>query len=116
MGLAGGVAAQAVSRFEVYLVCLDPTQGSEIRKPRPCVVVSPDEMNWHLRTVIIAPMTTHSRPYPSRVAVTFGGTAGQVVLDQLRTVDKTRLARRLGILDDQAAQQVLEVLAALFAP
>jgi mRNA interferase MazF len=100
----------------VYLVRLDPTHGSEIRKTRPCVVVSPDEMNRHLRTVIVAPMTTQGRPYPSRVAVTFGGTGGQVVLDQLRTVDKTRLVRRLGVLDEHAAQQVLEVLAALFAP
>jgi mRNA interferase MazF len=107
---------QAVSRFEVYLVRLDPTQGSEIRKTRPCLVISPDEMNRHLRTVIIAPMTTHGRPYPSRVAVTFSGTSGQVVLDQIRTIDKTRLARRLGRLDEPTAQHVLEVLAALFAP
>ena len=114
--MAGGLAPREVSRFEVYLVRLDPTHGSEIRKTRPCVVVSPDEMNRHLRTVIVAPMTTQGRPYPSRVAVTFGGTGGQVVLDQLRTVDKTRLVRRLGVLDEHAAQQVLEVLAALFAP
>jgi mRNA interferase MazF len=100
----------------VYLVRLDPTQGSAIRKTRPCLVISPDEMNRHLRTVIVAPMTTQGRAYPSRVAVTFGGTAGLVVLDQLRTVDRTRLVRRLGRLDERAAQHVLEVLAALFAP
>jgi mRNA interferase MazF len=106
----------AVFRFEVYLVRLDPTQGSEIRKTRPCLVISPDEMNRHLRTVIIAPMTTQGRTYPSRVAITFAGTAGWVVLDQIRTIDKTRLVRRLGALDETATQQVLEVLAALFAP
>ena len=107
---------QPVARFEVYLVRLDPTLGSEIRKTRPCLVISPDEMNRHLRTVIVAPMTTQGRSYPSRVPVTFGGTSGQVVLDQIRTVDRTRLVRRLGVLDEQAAQRVLEVLAALFAP
>jgi mRNA interferase MazF len=108
--------SQAVFRFEVYLVRLDPTQGSEIRKTRPCLVISPDEMNRHLRTVIIAPMTTQGRAYPSRVNVAFGGTSGQVVLDQIRTIDKTRLVRRLGSLDEPAAQHVIEVLAALFAP
>ena len=113
--MARGVAPR-VARFEVHLVRLDPTQGSEIRKTRPCVVVSPDEMNRHLRTVIVAPMTTQGRPYPSRVPVTFGGTAGQVVLDQIRTVDRTRLVRRLGVLDDATAQRILDVLAALFAP
>ncbi|MGI9145766.1 MAG: type II toxin-antitoxin system PemK/MazF family toxin [Chloroflexota bacterium] len=107
---------QAVFRFEVYLVRLNPTQGSEIRKTRPCLVISPDEMNHHLRTVIIAPMTTQGGVYPSRVAVTFSDTAGQVVLDQIRTIDKTRLVRRLGSLDEPTAQHVLEVLAALFAP
>ena len=106
----------SVARFEVYLVHLDPTQGSEIRKTRPCVVISPAEMNRHLRTVIVAPMTTQGRAYPSRVPVTFSGTAGQVVLDQIRTIDKTRLVRRLGALDEPTAQRVLEVLAALFAP
>jgi mRNA interferase MazF len=108
--------APAVARFEVHLVRLDPTQGSEIRKTRPCVVISPDEMNRHLRTLIVAPMTTQGRVYPSRIAVTFEGVAGQVVLDQIRTIDKTRLVRRLGTLDEPTAQSVLEVLAALFAP
>ncbi len=108
--------AASVARFAVYLVHLDPTLGSEIRKTRPCLVISPDEMNRHLRTVIVAPMTTQGREYPSRVAVTFGGTAGQVVLDQIRTVDRTRLVRRLGVLDEPAARRVLDVLAALFAP
>jgi mRNA interferase MazF len=78
---------QAVSRFEVYLVRLDPTHGSEVRKTRPCLVISPDEMNRHLRTVIVAPMTTQGRAYPSRVSVRFSGSSGQVVLDQIRTID-----------------------------
>jgi mRNA interferase MazF len=77
----------AVSRFEVYLVSLDPTIGSEIKKTSPCLVVSPDEMNRHIRTVIVAPMTTRGRQYPTRVACRFKGKAGHVVLDQIRTVD-----------------------------
>ena len=77
-------------RFEVHLVGLDPTVGSEIRKTRPCVVVSPDEMNGHIRTVIVAPMTTKGQPYPSRVACTFQGRRGQIVLDQIRTVDRRK--------------------------
>ena len=81
-----------VSRFEVYLVRLDPTEGREIRKTRPCVVVSPDEMNRHIDTVIIAPMTTKGRSYPTRIPVQFQRKTGQIVLDQVRTVDKTRLA------------------------
>jgi mRNA interferase MazF len=105
-----------VERFEVHLVRLDPTLGSEIRKTRPCLVISPDELNRHLRTVIVAPMTTQGRAYPSRVPVTFANTSGQVVLDQIRTVDRARLIRRLGVLDESAARKVLDVLAALFAP
>ena len=105
-----------VARFEAYLVRLDPTQGSEMRKTRPCLIISPDEMNRHLRTVIVAPMTSQGRSYPSRVAVTFAGTAGHVVLDQIRTVDRSRLVRRLGSLDEAAVRRVLDVLAALFAP
>lgn len=105
-----------VSRFDVYLVNLDPTIGSEIHKSRPCVVVSPDEMNRHIRTVIISPMTTKGRAYPSRVQTRFAGKDGQVVLDQIRTVDKVRLIKRLGTLDPQAAAKVLEVLREFFAP
>ena len=106
----------AVSRFDVFLVNLDPTVGSEIRTSRPCVVVSPDEMNRHVRTVVVAPLTTASRPYPSRVQVRFAGKDGQVVIDQLRTVDKARLATRLGALDAHEAVTVLEVLKEFFAP
>ena len=104
------------SRFDVYLVNLDPTVGSEIRKTRPCVVVSPDEMNRHVRTVIIAPMTASGRPYPTRVPCRFKGKSGLVVLDQIRTVDSARLVRRRGRLDARAASMVLEALGAMFAP
>ena len=105
-----------VNRFEVYLVTLDPTLGSEIQKTRPCLVVSPDEMNHHIRTVIVAPMTTKGQPYPTRVPCRFKGRAGQIVLDQIRTVDKTRLVRRLGRLGPKTGMKVLAVLAELFAP
>ena len=104
-----------VKRFDVYLVNLDPTVGSEIKKTRPCLVVSPDEMNRHIATVIVAPMTTKGRPYPTRVACRFEGKDGQVVLDQLRTVDKARLVKRLGRLSPAAQQATLAVLAEMFA-
>ena len=104
-----------VRRYDICLVDLDPTRGSEIQKMRPCVVISPDEMNRHIRTVIIAPMTSTRRDYPSRVNVTFRGKKGQVVLDQIRTVDKTRLAKRLGILPDARAREVADVLREIFA-
>ncbi|MEO7859651.1 MAG: type II toxin-antitoxin system PemK/MazF family toxin, partial [Nitrospirales bacterium] len=103
-------------RFEVYLVRLDPTEGREIRKTRPCLIISPDEMNRHIDTVIVAPMTTKGRPYPTRVPVRFRRKAGQVVLDQIRTVDKTRLVKRLGAIDQLTADRVLALLAELFAP
>lgn len=105
-----------VSRFEVYLIRLYPTEGSEIRKTRPCLVISPDEMTRHISTVIVAPMTTKGRPYPTRVPVRFRRKTGQIVLDQIRTVDKNRLVRRLGKIDDVTAQRVLAVLAEMFAP
>lgn len=105
-----------VRRFDVYLANLDPTVGSEIQKTRPCLIVSPDEMNRYVRTVIVAPMTTKGRPYPTRVACSFEGKEGQVVLDQLRTVDKTRLVKRLGSIGDRTQEEVLSALAELFAP
>ncbi len=104
-----------VRRFDVFLVSLDPTVGSEIRKTRPCLVVSPDEMNRHIATVIVAPMTTQGRPYPTRVPCRFQGKDGQIVLDQLRTVDKARLAKRLGRIAPSTQQQVLTALAEMFA-
>ncbi len=104
-----------VKRFEVYLVSLDPTVGSEIQKTRPCAVVSPDEMNRHIQTVIVAPMTTKGNKYPTRVECEFKGKQGQVVLDQIRTVDKTRLVKKLGELSEDTQEEVLRVLAAMFA-
>lgn len=104
-----------VSRFEVFLVNLDPTVGSEIQKTRPCVVISPDEMNRYIATVIVAPMTTKGRSYPTRVSCEFDGKAGQIVLDQIRTVDKTRLIKKLGMVDTDTQRQLLAVLAEMFA-
>ncbi|HEV2199161.1 MAG TPA: type II toxin-antitoxin system PemK/MazF family toxin [Bryobacteraceae bacterium] len=104
-----------LERFEIFLVNLDPTLGREIHKTRPCVVVSPDEMNRHVQTVIIAPMTTKGRPYPTRVACTFQGKRGQIVLDQIRAVDRVRLVKRLGKLSGPQAEPVLNVLGAMFA-
>lgn len=103
------------SRFEVYLVNLDPTVGREIKKTRPCLIVSPDEMNHHTRTVIVAPMTAGGRSYPTRVACRFKGKSGQIVLDQIRTVDSARLVRKLGRISPQAASKVLSVLQEMFA-
>ncbi|MFZ0959289.1 MAG: type II toxin-antitoxin system PemK/MazF family toxin [Terriglobia bacterium] len=99
---------------EVWLVSLDPTQGAEIQKTRPCLVVSPDESNRHLRTVIIAPMTTVARPYPTRVALTFQGKQGQVALDQLRAIDRQRLVRKLGRISPKTAASVSTALVEMF--
>ncbi len=104
-----------INRFEVYLIALDPTVGSEIQKTRPCVVISPDEMNHHIRTVIIAPMTTKGKPYPTRIPVTFQQKAGQIVLDQIRTVDKTRLIKKLGVIPPATRRKILQTLAEMFA-
>jgi mRNA interferase MazF len=90
-----------VKRFEVYLITLDPTVGDEIQKTRPCLVISPNEMNRYISTVMIAPMTTKGRVYPSRVTCRFQAKEGQIVLDQIRTVDKTRLIKRLGQLEQK---------------
>src|SRR5271154_4871724 len=97
-------------RFEIYLVNLDPTVGSEIRKTRPSVVISPDEVNDRLQTVLIAPMTTKGRPYPTRVPCAFQGKQGQIVLDQIRAVDRARLVKRLGRLTERQSKAVLAVL------
>jgi mRNA interferase MazF len=107
--------ALVVSRFDIYLVSLDPTQGHEIRKTRPCVVISPDEMNHNIGTVIVVPMTTKGRDYPSRIPLTFRRKKGQLVLDQVRTVDKARLVRRLGKLDANTAAKTLAVLQEMFS-
>ena len=107
--------AMVVKRFDVYLVNLDSTVGSEIQKTRPCLVVSPDEMNRNIRTVIIAPMTSAQREYPTRVPCTFQKKKGQIVLDQLRTIDKTRLIKKLGTLDSKDQLEVISILQRLFA-
>ncbi|MBA3242341.1 MAG: type II toxin-antitoxin system PemK/MazF family toxin [Acidobacteria bacterium] len=105
-----------VKRFDVYLINLDPTIGSEIQKTRPCLVISPDEMNRFIRTIIVAPLTTKGAAYPTRVSCKFQGKQGQIVLDQIRTVDKTRLVRRLGRIDKRIQTEVLSVLDEIFAP
>lgn len=102
-------------RFDVYLVALDPTIGSEFKKTRPCLVVSPNEMNAHIATVIVAPMTTKGQLYPTRVPCRFQGQSGQIVLDQLRTVDRTRLIKRLGRVSPGTQKAVLGALAEMFA-
>lgn len=104
-----------IQRFDVFWVSLDPTIGSEIKKTRPCVIISPDEMNRHIATVIVAPMTTKSKKYPTRVRCHFEGQEGQVVLDQIRTIDKTRLVKKLGQLSHDEQKNVLRTLAEMFA-
>ncbi|MFT5367420.1 MAG: mRNA interferase MazF [Candidatus Latescibacterota bacterium] len=105
-----------VKRFDVFLVSLDPTVGSEIQKTRPALIISPDEMNNHIQTVIIAPMTSKKRPYPTRATCRFQGKDGQVVLDQLRTVDKTRLVKKLGRIHNNIQASVLKILGQMFSP
>jgi len=104
-----------INRFEVYLVNLDPTVGSEIQKTRPCLIISPDEMNRHIATVIVAPLTTKGRGYPSRVNCTFDGREGQIVLDQIRTVDKIRLVKKMGKINPDSQKEVLLVLMEMFS-
>jgi len=105
-----------VKRFDIFLINLDPTIGSEIRKARPCLIISPDEMNNFIATVIIAPMTTKGRDYPTRVPCVFKRKSGQIVLDQIRTVDKIRLIKKLGSIDVDSQEKVFSTLAEMFAP
>ncbi|MBJ7295806.1 Endoribonuclease EndoA [Dolichospermum sp. UHCC 0315A] len=107
--------AMVVNRFDVFLVNLDPTIGSEIKKTRPCLIISPNEINHHIATVIVAPMTTKGQPYPTRVTCQFQGQNGQIVLDQIRTVDKTRLVKLLGQITTEEQKTVLDILAEMFA-
>ena len=109
------VTEEEVSRGDIFLVALNPTRGSEIRKTRPCVVVSPNELNAHLRTFIVAPLTTGGHPYPFRVRCSFDGKAGYVVPDQLRAVDRDRLVKRLGSMPETTLNELLDVLQAMFA-
>jgi mRNA interferase MazF len=104
-----------MTRGDVHLVRLDPTLGREIQKTRPCVIVSPDELNAYLRTVIVAPLTTAGQPYPWRIACRFQRRSGYVVLDQLRTVDRERLVKRLGALPGETMTEVLGGLQEMFA-
>jgi len=109
------VARAPIARGDVHLIRLDPRHGSEIRKTRPCLVISPDELNDHLRTVIVAPMTTGGHAYPWRIACRFQSRSGFVALDQLRTVDSERLVKRLGRLAPATTTEVLETLREMFA-
>ena len=109
------VTEERVSRGDIFLVALNPTRGSEIRKTRPCVVVSPDELNTHLRTFTVAPLTTGGHPYPFRVRCKFDGKEGHIVPDQLRAVDQERLVKRLGSLSESTLNELLGVLQAMFA-
>jgi mRNA interferase MazF len=110
------VTPGAVRRGDVYTVELNPARGREIRKTRPCVIVSPDELNAALGTFIVAPLTSGGHPYPFRVACRFAGKDGHVVLDQIRTVDRERLGKRLGALTSPTQTKILGVLQAMFAP
>jgi mRNA interferase MazF len=110
----GVVTDIAVSRGDIFLVALNPTRGQEIRKTRPCVIVSPDELNAHMGTFIVAPLTTGGHPYPFRIGCRFQGKDGHIVPDQLRTVDRERLVKRLGVLPQATLLQVLNVLQEMF--
>ncbi len=107
--------AMVVNRFDVYLINLDPTVGAEIQKIRSCLIVSPDEMNRHIRTVIVAPMTSAGKDYPTRVSCKLKQKKGQIVLDQIRTIDKTRLVKKLGSINPETQLEVISVLQRLFA-
>ncbi len=109
------IARSLFARGAVHLVALDPTKGGEIRKTRPCLIVSPNELNQNLRTVVVAPMTTGGHAYPWRVPCRFHRRTGYVAVDQLRTVDTERLVKRLGILDRETVSEVLRVLQDMFA-
>lgn len=110
------VKTEDVRRGDVFLVSLDPAKGGEIKKTRPCVVVSPDELNANLRTFIVAPLTTGGHPYPFRVPCRFEGRAGYIVIDQIRTVDRERLVHRLGKLSPSTLGRVLAILQEMFTP
>jgi mRNA interferase MazF len=105
-----------INRFEVFLINLDPTIGREIRKTRPCLVISPNEMNHHISTVIVAPMTTKGKSYPTRISCTFKGKKGQIILDQIRTIDRRRLIKKMGTINKKTQTKTLSLLQELFAP
>lgn len=107
--------AMVVNRFDVFLVNLDPTIGSQIKKTRPCLIISPNEINHYISTVIVAPMTTKGQPYPTRVTCQFQGKEGQIVLEKIRTIDKIRLVKLLGQITTEEQKAVLDILAEIFA-
>lgn len=104
-----------VNRFDILLISLDPSQGAEIKETRPCLVISPNEMNKYINTLIIAPMTSKIRDYPTRIPVTFDGKKGNIVLDQIRTIDKSRVIKKLGVLDNETINSVFKTLERIFA-
>lgn len=104
-----------VNRFEIYLITLDPTLGREIKKTRPCLIISPNEMNHNISTIIVAPMTTKGTDYPTRINLRFLNKNAQIVLDQIRTIDKQRLVRRLGNIGTEARAKVINVLQEMFS-
>lgn len=105
-----------INRFDVFLVNLDQTVGHEIKKTRPCLVISPDEMNHHISTVIVAPMTTRGKKYPTRITCSFQGKKGQIIVDQIRTIDRKRLVKKLGVISKKTQAKTLSLLQELFAP
>ena len=104
-----------INRFDILLVSFDPSQGHEIKKTRPCVIVSPNEMNKYIKTLIVAPMTSKIRNYPTRIPVVYDSKEGTIALDQIRTIDKSRIIRNLGTLDTKIANTVLETLGKMFS-
>lgn len=111
-----GRMGMEINRFEVFLVNLDPTVGHEIKKIRPCLIISPNEINHYISTVIVAPMTTKGKKYPTRISCSFQGKNGQIVLDQIRTIDKRRLVKKFGIISKKAQSKTLTLLQELFFP
>lgn len=107
--------AMVTDRFDVLLISLDPSKGSEIKKTRPCVVISPNEMNKYIKTIIVAPMTSKIKNYPTRIPVIFDDNEGSIVLDQIRTIDKSRIIKKLGAIDNKTIILVLEVLRNMFS-
>jgi mRNA interferase MazF len=114
MGMVEPSKAEKPARFDIFLINLNPTKGSEIKKTRPCVIISPNEINFHLSTVIVAPMTTKMRKYPTRIALNFDSKEGQIALDQLRTVDQSRLIQKLGWIEKKTQKYVLGALLEMF--
>jgi mRNA interferase MazF len=109
------MAVVDICRFDILLVSLDPSQGSEIKKTRPCVVISPDEMNKHIQTLIVAPMTSTLKNYPTHIPVTFKGKEGRIVLSQIRTIDKTRVIKKFGAVNSETASLLLDTLRDMFS-